>query len=197
MGNGEAPASSRPAVRATPAPPGQVVIFEKSTGLPRVNSDPEPSTDESAATLAMLRPKRPADSADATGPNGTRLVDVGQARAAMPPSQHALVVTGPASVPSSPSVPSTAPVASSELPRTYDDSPSTQASEARTHLYRPPAALPALPHANPSGPGNAPPVNRSETAVEPKRAVPLPVILLGFLVVGFLAVAGLMMLLGR
>jgi hypothetical protein len=70
------------------------------------------------------------------------------------------------------------------LPKTYEDPTSSQSSEARTSLYKPKGLQPARPKADTA------PVVR----VTPKRQVPLALVLLGFLLVGFVAVAGVLFL---
>jgi serine/threonine-protein kinase len=125
------------------------------------------------------------------GPSGTafapvsRAAPVEAARPGVPLAPHAAPHSGPRSAPQA--MPPIAP----ELPRTFDD-PSSQSSEARTSLYRP-----ALPRGAIAGP--ATPTSATVTGPRPGRRsrVPLVLFLLGFLLVGFFAVAGVMVLLTR
>ena len=124
---------------------------------------------------------------DADAPRGGNL----QAHPAgyyLPPAVQASLARPPATTGEPPRAPQTGP---SGLPRAYEEPSSSQPpgeAEVRTQLYRPPTDDTARRgRIEPSVP----------VAPARRRSVPLVLVLLGFLLVGFLVVAGVMVLLKR
>jgi hypothetical protein len=68
------------------------------------------------------------------------------------------------------------------LPKTYEEPTSSSSSEARTRLYKPKA------------PARRQPGSAAVAKAPKKRELPLAIMLLGFLLVGFVAVASLLFL---
>jgi serine/threonine-protein kinase len=205
-------------------PPGPVILESPGVLPRVNTSDVvEMSTDETAATLAMPVAQLKKGAAAATPPLAPRLDTAAALRAVQQMQQGPRASVGPLSVSGGPvsqagpvsldrasTAPASArpareaPLASppnsgqffasgapgvlvrpAGLPKTYEDpTSSSQSSDARTSLYKPKGLEPARPRVDTA------PVVR----VKPKRQVPLALVLLGFLLVGFVAVAGVLFL---
>jgi serine/threonine-protein kinase len=187
------------------APP---VMLETPESIPRVNADlVEMTTDETAATLAMPMPHlKKGVAMPSTAPLAPRL-DSAAVRRPAQPAQAPRASVGPAVVVASaggapaagPLTPvpqaalvrpahvamSSAPV----LPRTYEDpSSSSQSSEGRTQVYKPRGETVPRP---------ATPEPAALVPAQKRRPLPLAVVLLAFLIVGFVVVAGVLFLFKR
>jgi serine/threonine-protein kinase len=196
--SGAGPGESFSAMPRTPSGP---VLIEAAGPMPRMNEVVEVTTDETAATLAMPRSHLKKGSVvPSTPPLAPRLDSVAALRASQQMQQSVRASVGPASAgPVSPPAqyfgsgapgvlvrPAGSPLGTADLPRTYEDPTSSQSSDARTRLYKP------------KGEGQAPaPLSPPVATIVPattKRPLPLAVVLLGFLLVGFVAVAGVLFL---